>query len=103
MVDRSHGHTKATAAVARMLIERNWTVLDSDQPYQLRDIDGTPWTRARAKEIARTHAVPPEVRARTRARTASSSHADLHRKPSERQYEGHLVDHPVRTARPSGP
>ena len=55
MVDRGNGHTKATVAVARKLIERTWTVLHRDQPYQLRDTDGTPLTRARAKEIARTH------------------------------------------------
>lgn len=43
MVDRGHSHTKAT--VARKLIERTWTVLHRDQPYQLRDLDGTPLTR----------------------------------------------------------
>ena len=42
MVDRGHSHTKATVAVARKLIERTWTVLHRDQPYQLRDIDGDP-------------------------------------------------------------
>lgn len=79
MVDRGHGHTKATVAVARKLIERTWTVLHRDQPYQLRDTDGTPLTRARAKEIARTHAVPPEVRARARARSAATHRSKLTR------------------------
>lgn len=79
MVDRGHGHTKATVAVARKLIERTWTVLHRDQPYQLRDTDGTPLTRARAKEIARTHAVPPEVRARARARSAATHRSKLSR------------------------
>ena len=79
MVDRGHSHTKATVAVARKLIERTWTVLHRDQPYQLRDIDGTPLTRVRAKEIARTHAVPPEVRARARARSAATHRSKLTR------------------------
>jgi transposase len=79
MVDRGHGHTKATVAIARKLIERTWTVLHRGQPYQLRDVDGTPLTRVRAKEIARTYAVPPEVRARARARSAATHRSKLTR------------------------
>ncbi len=66
MVDRGHGHTKASVAVARKLIERTWSVLNRGEPYQLQDVDGTPVTRAHAKHLARTtYAVPPEVRPRT--------------------------------------
>ena len=54
-------------------------MLHRDQPYQLRDIDGTPLTRVRAKEIARTYAVPTEVRARARARSAATHRSKLTR------------------------
>ena len=80
MVDRGHGHTKANVAVARKLIERTWTVLNRGEPYQLQDVDGTPVTRAHAKQLARTsYAVPPEVRARARARSAATHRSKLTR------------------------
>lgn len=80
MVDRGHCHTKATVAVARKLIERTWTVLNRGEPYQLQDLDGTPLTRAAAKDLARnSYAVPPEVRARARARSASTHRSKLTR------------------------
>jgi transposase len=78
MVDRGHCHTKATVAVARKLIERTWTVLTRGEPYQLRDIDGTPVTVAVAKHLARTeYAVPEDVRARARARSAATHRSKL--------------------------
>jgi transposase len=42
MVERRHNHISATTAVARKLACRAWAVLDSGQPYQLRDLDGSP-------------------------------------------------------------
>jgi len=80
MVDRGHCHTKATVAVARKPIERTWTVLTRGEPYQLRDIDGTPVTVAVAKHLARTeYAVPEDVRARARARSAATNRSKLTR------------------------
>ena len=90
MVDRGHGHTKATVAVARKLIERTWTVLDRGQPYQ----SATPTAPAdpgpAAKELARTHAVPPDVRARARARSAATHRSKLTK-----------IDLPVRQPEPT--
>ena len=88
MVDRGHGHTKANVAVARKLIERTWTVLNRGEPYQLQDVDGTPVTRAQAKQLARTsYAVPPEVRPEpereARPRTAPSSPDNQTTRPHE--------------------
>lgn len=78
MLERGHCHTQATVAVARKLIERTWTVLARGEPYQLRDVDGTPVTVAVGKQLARTaYAVPDEVRARARARSAATHRAKL--------------------------
>lgn len=78
MVERGHCHTQATVAVARKLIERTWTVLTRGQPYQLRDVDGTAVTTAAGKQLARTvYAVPEQVRARARARSAATHRAKL--------------------------
>lgn len=80
MVERGHCHTQANVAVARKLIERTWTVLTRGQPYQLRDLGGTPVTKAAAKVLARgEYAVSETVRARARARTAATHRAKLTR------------------------
>ncbi|MFN8046582.1 MAG: hypothetical protein U0Q08_11140, partial [Dermatophilaceae bacterium] len=78
MVERGHCHTQATVAVARKLVERTWTVLTRGEPYQCRDVDGRTVTRVVAKDQARhEHAVPPEVRARARARSAATHRSKL--------------------------
>jgi len=78
MVERGHCHTQATVAVARKLVERTWTVLTRDQPYQFRDLDGAPLTRAAATDQARNAlAVPETVRARARARSAATHRSKL--------------------------
>ena len=78
MVERGHCHTQATVAVARKLVERTWTVLTRGQPYQFRDTTGQPVTRIVAKDQARhDHAVPDDVRARARARSAATHRSKL--------------------------
>ena len=78
MVQRGHCHTQATVAVARKLVERTWTVLTRGQPYQYRDVDGQAVTQLAAKEQARhDHAVPDDVRARARARSAATHRSKL--------------------------
>ena len=67
MVERHHNHIKANTAVARKLACRAWAVLDSGQPYQLRDLDGSPIDADQANAICATLAVPNDVRQRTRA------------------------------------
>jgi len=80
MVERGHCHTQATVAVARKLIERTWTVLARDEPYQFRGVDGRPITRTAAKYLARhDYAVPETVRARARARSAATHRSKLTR------------------------
>lgn len=80
MVTRGHCHTQATIAVARKLVERTWTVLHRNQPYQLRDPEGQPITARAAKAlIAEQFTVPDTVRARTRAHSAATHRAKLTR------------------------
>jgi transposase len=67
MVERNHNHTSASCAVARKLVTRAWAVIETGNPYEIRDVDGTPldWTDAtrRAAELA----VPDDIRRRRRA------------------------------------
>ena len=78
VVERGHRHTQATVAVARKLVERTWTVLTRGQPYQFRDATGQAVTRTVAKDQARhDHAVPDDVRARARARSAATHRSKL--------------------------
>ena len=80
MTERGHGHTSATVAVARKLVERTWTVLRRGQPYQLRDLDGEVITeRAAEALIAARFTVAADVRARTRAHSAATHRAKLTR------------------------
>jgi hypothetical protein len=66
MVERNHNHIKANTAVARKLACRAWAVLQSDQPYQLKDLDGNRIDQPTATDIATMLAVPDQVRRRTR-------------------------------------
>jgi transposase len=80
MVTHGHCHTQATVAVARKLIERTWTVMTRQQPYQLRDVDQTPVTIRAAKQIiASKYVVPEHVRKRSRAHSAATHRAKLAR------------------------
>jgi hypothetical protein len=68
MTTRNATHLKALCVVAARLAERAWVTLADAQPYQLRDVDGTPVTADEAKQIiAERYTVPPEVRRRRRS------------------------------------
>jgi transposase len=79
MCERGHCHTEANCAVARKLVARTWATLTSGAPYELRDLDDNPITRRHAKELARSLAVPDEVRRRSRARSAATRRGRLTR------------------------
>jgi transposase len=67
-----HGkhHTQALCACATHLLDRIWTILKEDRPYELRDVDGTPVTVRQARQIiAERYTVPKEVRQRNNQRT----------------------------------
>ncbi len=67
MVNAHHNHISACCAVARKLVCRAWAVIENDNPYEIRDLDGTPLTWTEATRRANELAVPAEVRARRRA------------------------------------
>lgn len=69
MVERGGSHTKALSVVAAKLGDRALVVMKRGRPYQLRDTDGRPVSRAEAKAIiASQWTVPEEVRRRRRSR-----------------------------------
>ena len=62
-----HGkhHTQALCACATHLLDRIWTILKEDRPYELRDVDGTPVTKQQARQIVeQRYTVPKEERQR---------------------------------------
>jgi transposase len=64
MVERAHNHISANCAVARKLGCRTWAVLQSGQPYEVRDLDGQEVDQPTATAIAGALAVPDDVRRR---------------------------------------
>ncbi len=71
MVERRHNHISATCAVARKLACRTWAVLQTGEPYELRDLDDNVIDADTATAIALSLAVPEHLRRRTRASLAS--------------------------------
>ena len=65
MMYKGKHHTQAVCACATHLLDRVYVILKEDRPYQLRDVDGTPVSRERARDIiAERYTVPQEVRQR---------------------------------------
>src|SRR5207244_3918152 len=69
MMRKGKHHTQAVCACATHLLDRVLAVLRADQPYQLRDVDGTAVTGQQARQLIVEHyIVPAEVRRRTNKR-----------------------------------
>ena len=69
MVERGKHHNQAVCACATHLLDRVLSVLRTDQPYELRDVDGTPVDVAQARAIVlERYQVPAGVRQRTTRR-----------------------------------
>ncbi len=69
MVHRGKHHNQAVCACATHLLDRVLTVLRTDQPYELRDVDGRPVSVAEARAIIlERYQVSAEVRRRTTRR-----------------------------------
>lgn len=65
MVHKGKHHIQAVCACATHLLDRVRAILLEDRPYQLRDIDGTPVSVARGRQIVlERYQVPEEVRRR---------------------------------------
>ena len=69
MVQRGKHHNQAVCACATHLLDRVLAVLRTEQPYELRDVDGRPVSVAEARAIVlERYQVPAEVRRRTTRR-----------------------------------
>ena len=67
MVERNHNHISACCAVARKLVCRAWSVIETATPYEIRDLDSTPLAWGDATRRAAELAVPDDIRRRRRA------------------------------------
>ncbi len=66
MMHKGKHHKQAACACATHLLDRVLAVLRADQPYDVRDTDGTPLTGQQARAIImERYTVPQEVRRRT--------------------------------------
>ncbi|MEW6034952.1 MAG: IS110 family transposase [Chloroflexota bacterium] len=90
MVHKGKHHTQAVCACATHLMDRVFAVLRDGQPYEPRDVDGTPveWQEA-LTIIAERYTVPEEVRRRTtkgarRARADRQAEREQKRESSPR-------------------
>src|SRR5919202_6319557 len=94
MVQRGKHHNQAVCACATHLLDRVLGVLRTDQPYELRDVDGTPVSVAEARAIVlERYQVPAEVRQRTtrrqrQERTARRTAQQYERESGLRQVRG---------------
>jgi len=89
-----HGkhHTQAVCACATHLLDRIWTILKEDRPYELRDVDGTPVTVEQARQIiAERYTVPKEIRQRNNQHTRRARRERQAEKKSERGKVPHGV------------
>jgi transposase len=69
MMRKGKHHTQAVCACATHLLDRVLAVLRADQPYELRDVNGTAVTGQQARDLIRErYTVPAEVRRRTNKR-----------------------------------
>ena len=75
MMNFGKHHNQATCACASHLLSRVYTILKENRPYQLRDADDTPLTKAEARHICQErYRVPTQIRRRNnyRARQAQA-------------------------------
>lgn len=68
MVEKGFSHTKALCVVVPHLLDRVFRILRDCRPYEFRDQDGVPLSKAEARARVRNLAVPEDVRRRLRKR-----------------------------------
>jgi hypothetical protein len=72
MVEAGKHHNSALCHIATTLLTRIIACWRAGQPYQLRDVDGTPVTTEQARAIiAERYAIPKDLRARRRTTTTN--------------------------------
>jgi hypothetical protein len=69
MMNKGKHHLQAVCACATRLLDRVCVVLRDQRPFELRDVEGTPVTKAQARRICQErYKVPDEVRQRNNHR-----------------------------------
>ena len=82
MTDAGKHHNSALCHIATTLLTRIIACWRAGQPYQLRDVDGTPVTIDQARAvIAERYAIPKDLRARRRT-TTDTARTDRRNKES---------------------
>lgn len=83
MVEAGKHHNSALCHIATTLLTRIIACWRTGQPYQLRDIDGSPVTVDQARAIiAERYAIPADLR--TRRRSTGNTGTDRRSKESQR-------------------
>jgi hypothetical protein len=86
MVHKGKHHNQAVCAVATHLLDRILVVLRNDRPYELRDVDGTPVSVTRAREIVhQRYVVPDEIRSRNNKRARQARMDDRAERKQKRE------------------
>jgi hypothetical protein len=80
MVQHGKNRKQAMGAVMSHLAARVLTVLREGRPYELRDVEGRPLSREKARELLSRYRVPEEVRRAKRRRNPARVNAAAKRK-----------------------
>jgi hypothetical protein len=85
MVHRGKHHVQALCTCSAHLLDRVGVVLRDDRPYQLQDVDGTPITPERARQIIAQHYIVPEE---IRKRNSKARRRERMESQAEKNYKG---------------
>jgi len=100
MVHHGKNHKQAMGAVMSHMGARVFTVLREDRPYELRDTEGRPISKAAARElILAKYQVPEDIRqARRKSKGRKASTPGLQKKrgtAADREHEAAIAPQPV--------
>ena len=98
MVDAGKHHNSALCHIATTLLTRIIACWRAQQPYTLRDVDGTPVTPQQARAIiAERYTIPTDLRARRRTTAARTGRRNKksHSAPSTGPSTTHATTHPT--------
>ncbi len=89
MVHKGQHHNQALCACATHLLDRVFAVLRDDQPYELRDVDGTPVSKAQGRAIVLERYVVPEA-----VRQRHNQRRRRERRDQRAEQQHHRAGHP---------
>ena len=99
MVHKGRHHAQAVCAVATHLLDRILLVLKQERPYELRDMDGRPLTKAQARALVLArYTVPEAVRERSRHQSREERRQRRAERPFRQKERESMVNNEVRVA-----